>query len=90
MPYKEAIKLKAESGYLTPIQKSKYKVANWLAYNKSLRKRGKLSLYFPKGDLRSWFINDNSYIKGVDGRTAVYSSAYIGLFLFIIVYLVGV
>ena len=36
-----------------------------------------MSLYFPKGDLRSQFINDNSYNKGVAGRTAVYSSAYI-------------
>ena len=51
MPYKEAIKLKAESSSTTPIQKSEYKVVNWSVYNKSLKKRGKLSLYFPKGDL---------------------------------------
>ena len=49
MPYKEAIKLKTESGSTTAIQKFTYKVKNWTVYNKSLRNRGKLSLYFPKG-----------------------------------------
>ncbi len=77
MPYKEAIKLKAESGSNVPIQKPIYKVKNWTTYNKSLKNRGKLSLYFPKGDLRSQFINDNSYSKGVSGRASLYSSAYI-------------
>ena len=77
MPYKEAIKLKAALNSTTPIKKSKYKVKNWNVYNKSLKNRGKLSLYFPKGDLRSQFINDDSYRKGIAGRTAVYSSAYI-------------
>lgn len=77
MPYKEAIKLKAESGSNVPIQKPIYKVKNWTAYNKSLKNRGKLSLYFPKGDLRSQFINDNSYSKGVSGRAPLYTSAYI-------------
>jgi hypothetical protein len=77
MPYKEAIKQKAESNSTTLIQKSKYKVVNWSAYNKSLKNRGKLSLYFPKDNLRSQFINDDSYSKGISGRTAVYSSAYI-------------
>jgi hypothetical protein len=62
---------------VTPIQKSKYKVINWTDYNKSLKKRGKLSLLFPKGDLRSQFINDNSYSQGISGRTEPYSSAYI-------------
>lgn len=77
MPYKEAIKLKAASNSTKPIKKSKYKVINCSAYNKNLKNRGKLSLYFPKGDLRSQFINDKSYSKGVAGRTPVYSSAYI-------------
>ena len=77
MPYKEAIKLKEESNSTKPIQKPTYKVKNWTVYNKSLKNRGKLSLYFPKMDLRSQFINDNSYSKGVAGRSAVYSSAYI-------------
>lgn len=77
MPYKEAIRQKVESNSAAPIKKSKYKVANWNAYNKSLQKRGKLSLYFPKGDLRSQFINDDSYSKGTPGRTALYSGAYI-------------
>ena len=53
MPYKEAIRQKVESNSTVPIKKSKYKVMNWSAYNKSLQKHGKLSLYFPKGDLRS-------------------------------------
>lgn len=77
MPYKEAIKQKAESSSATPIKKSKYKVINCSAYNKSLKKRGKLSLYFPKGDLRSQFINDDSYSKGTPGRTALYYNPYI-------------
>lgn len=77
MPYKEAIKLKSKSNSTTPIQKPQYQVVNWPVYNRSLRNRGKLSLYFPKGDLRSQFINDNSYSKGTPGRTALYSSAYV-------------
>jgi len=77
MPYKEAIKQKAESASTTPIKKSQYKIVNWPVYNKRLINRGKLSLYFPKGDLRSQFINDNSYSKGTPGRTALYSSAYV-------------
>ena len=77
MPYKEAIRQKVESNSAAPIKKSKYKVTNWSAYNKSLHKRGKLSLYFPKGDLRSQFINDDSYSKGIAGRAELYSGAYI-------------
>lgn len=53
MPYKEAIKQKVESNSITAIKKLKYKVTNWGSYNKSLQNRGKLSLYFSKGDLRS-------------------------------------
>ena len=77
MPYKEALKLKVESNSTTPIKKTKYKVVNWTEYNKSLRNRGKLSLYFPKGDLRSQFINNDSYCKGIAGRAELYSGAYI-------------
>ncbi len=33
MPYKEAIKLKAELDSTRPIQKSTYKVKNWTVYN---------------------------------------------------------
>jgi hypothetical protein len=76
MPYKEALKLKVESNSTTPIKKTKYKVVNWTEYNQSLRSLGKLSLYFTKGDLRSQFINDDSYRKGIAGRTALYSGAY--------------
>ena len=77
MPHKEAIKQKAKSNSATPIKKSQYKVINCSAYNKSLKKLGKLSLYFPKGDLRSQFINDESYSKGVAGRTWAINPSWI-------------
>ena len=64
MPCKEAIKLRAESDSITPIEKSKYKVVNWDVYNKSLKNRRKLSLYFPKSNFGTQFINDASYSKG--------------------------
>jgi hypothetical protein len=32
-------------------------VTNCHEYNQSLKKRGKMSLYFPDGDLKSQFIN---------------------------------
>lgn len=63
MPYKEAIRQKVELNSAAPSKKSNYKVTNWSAYNKSLQKRVKLSLYFPKGDLMSQFINDDSYTE---------------------------
>jgi hypothetical protein len=63
------------------IKKSKYKIENWSAYNKSLQKRGKLSLYFLKVDLRSQFINDDIYNKGMSARAALYSGAYIIIWL---------
>ena len=46
MPNKE--KLKNPSA--NPRKKPKYKVTNWTNYNKILRKRVAISLYFPKGD----------------------------------------
>lgn len=48
MPYKE--KLKKPS--LKPRKKPQYKVVNWTDYNKSLKRRAELSLYFPSGVLR--------------------------------------
>jgi hypothetical protein len=73
MPYKP--KLKSQSS--KPRSKPKYKVINWTAYNKSLKKRGELSFYFPKGDLKALFINDTPYVRGLSGQQATYSNAYI-------------
>ena len=54
-------------------------MTNWTEYNKSLKKRGKLSLYLPIGDLKSHFINDSPYIKGVSGQESTYKQPYIEL-----------
>ena len=64
MPYKERLKHNKDRVR----KKASYKVLNWTAYNQSLKKRGQLSLYFPFGDLRSQFINEASYEKGLSGR----------------------
>jgi nitrogen fixation protein len=37
-----------------------------------LKKRGQLSLYFPKGDLKELLINPVSYQEGLSGRQAYY------------------
>lgn len=60
-------------------KKPSYKVMNWSEYNKSLKKRGQLSLYFPKGDLRDLFINEDSYQEGISGRQPYYQLVYIEL-----------
>ena len=73
MPYKEKLKKPSKN----PRSKTKYKVANNSEYNKSLKKRGKLSLYFPEGNLKSQFINEESYRQGVSGRENYYSKSYI-------------
>ena len=75
MPNKE--KLKNPSA--NPRTKAKYKVNNWTDYNKSLRKRGAISLYFPKGDVALQFVNRESYIPGFSGQQATYKPAYIEL-----------
>lgn len=75
MPYKQ--KLKNPSA--CPRPKPKYKVTNWTEYNKSLRKRGSLSLYFPPGDLALQFVNAECYIPGVSGQQATYKDGYIEL-----------
>lgn len=72
MPYKE--KLKNPSPH--PRKKPCYKVTNWSNYNKSLKKRGKLSLYFPSGDIKSQFINEEIYVSGVSGQQVTYMPAY--------------
>ena len=38
-----------------------------------------ISLYFPKEDIKSQFINDMPYIKGGSGRMATYLAPYIQL-----------
>jgi len=76
MPYKP--KLKSPS--TKPRSEPKYKVINWTEYNKSLKKRGELSFYFPKGDLKAMFINERPYVPGLSGQQATYSDAYIELF----------
>ena len=75
MPYKAKQHLKSKH----PRKKQRYKVMNWSSYNKSLKKRGALSLYFPGGNIRSQFINENPYVSGVSGRQKTYSPAYIEL-----------
>jgi len=75
MPYKE------KSNYEPTARRKKanYKVLNWSDYNKSLKKRGVISLYFPKGDLVSNFINDEPYVQGISGKQAIYKPAFIEL-----------
>jgi Universal stress protein family len=58
-------------------KKPTYRVANCHEYNQSLKKRGKISLYFPDGDLKSQFINASPYTRGVSGRTPSYRAPYI-------------
>ncbi|MEN3813491.1 IS5 family transposase, partial [Chromobacterium piscinae] len=79
MPYKE----RAKSGEPRKRAKPTYQVTNWTAYNQRLRKRGMITLYFPKEDLIAQFYNEHSYVEGVSGRVAQYSKAYAELmFLF--------
>ena len=73
MPYKERLKKNLDK----KPNKNKYKVLNNSEYNESLKKRGKISLYLPAGDLKEIFINENSYSYGVSGRSQYYSEEYI-------------
>ncbi len=73
MPFKERLK----SGKGRKRKKPTYKIKNWSDYNKSLKKRGEVSLYFPKGDIRAIFINDHPYEQGVSGRHETYRNPYI-------------
>lgn len=75
MPYKARLK----SGKERKRAKPSYRVTNHHEYNKSLKNRGKISLYFPDGDLKAQFINDAPYTIGVSGRSASYQAAYIEL-----------
>lgn len=84
MPYKERLKKNPEK----KPNKNKYKVINISEYNESLKKRGKISLYLPAGDLKEVFINENSYSYGVSGRSQYYSEEYI-IFIYTIYRLFG-
>lgn len=75
MPFKEKLKNLSAS----PRKRAQYKVINWTEYNRSLRKRGELSLYFPRGDLKSQFINESPYVEGISGRQETYKKPYIEL-----------
>lgn len=75
MPFKQKHKTPSTS----PRKKPQYKVKNWTEYNKSLKNRGDLSLYFPPGDLKTNFINDDPYIPGVSGQQSTYKPPYIEL-----------
>ena len=75
MPYKEKLK----NSSMKPRKKPDYKVTNWTDYNKSLKKRGELSLYFPPGDLKPQFITEHSYVPGISGRQAIYKQPYVEL-----------
>lgn len=79
MPYKERLK----SGEKRKRPKPGYKPKDWSAYNKSLQCRGRISLYFPKGDLRQLLVNEHPYVEGVSGRQETYSTAYVSI-LFIL------
>lgn len=84
MPFKERLK----SNNTPKRKKAQYKIINWSEYNKSLKKRGCLSLYLPYGDLRQQFINDDNYMIGISGQAKKYSRLYIEI-LFIFYKLLG-
>lgn len=75
MPYKQKLKTPSSN----PRKKPKYKVINWSEYNKSLKKRGELSLYFPHGDLKSHLINEECYVPGIPGQQPTYQKPYVEL-----------
>ncbi len=39
---------------VTPKYKTKYRVRNWAAYEKSLRRRGDITIWFAAAAVRSW------------------------------------
>jgi hypothetical protein len=75
MPYKAKLKSLSPN----PRKKARYRVVNWTEYNKSLKKRGELSLYFPRGDLQNQFINESPYVEGISGQQETYKKPYIEL-----------
>jgi hypothetical protein len=79
---------KLKSGEPRKRDKSKYKVKNWSEYNQSLKKRGMISLYFPRGDIKEQFINSEPYREGNSGQERTYLNPYIEL-LFTLYRLLG-
>lgn len=75
MPYKDKFK----NPTTNPRKKAKYKITNWTECNKSLRKRGAISLYFPTGDLEKMLINTDKYVAGYSGQQVTYKPVYIEL-----------
>lgn len=75
MPYKARLK----TGEPRKRPKPAYAVTNAHGYNESLKRRGRLSLYYPDGNLKALFINDTPYQKGVSGQSQTYSDAYLEL-----------
>ena len=73
MPYKENLKNPSSHSRTKP----KYKVTNWTEYNKSLGKRGAISLYFPTGDLEKLLVNTDTYVAGCSGQQVTYKPVYI-------------
>src|SRR5580765_8030189 len=74
MPYKARLR----DGEPRKRPKPTYAPQSWSAYQ-SLRKRGMLSLYLPKGELRSQLVNEQSYRAGQSGRESFYTPAYVAL-----------
>ncbi len=52
------------------MQKKSYRPSNWRDYNKSLVKRGSLTVWFDKNSIDSWYSQEQS---GERGRPEVYS-----------------
>ena len=75
MPYKARLK----QGQERKRSRLGYRVTNWREYNESLKKRGKISLYFPGGDFRAQFITASPYVRGVSGRLPLYTRPYVEL-----------
>ena len=73
MPFKERLK----SGEPRRRVKPTYAPKDWSAYNKGLRSRGMISLYFPKGNPLTTLVNLHPYVEGVSGRQETYSPAYV-------------
>ncbi|MFT4510870.1 hypothetical protein [Caballeronia sp. 15711] len=60
-------------------KKPTYRVTNCHEYNQSRKKRGKISIYFPDGDLLSQFIDASPYTRGVSERTSSYRTPCVEL-----------
>jgi hypothetical protein len=75
MPYKH----NQDQNRRHKIEKARYKVTNWLDYNKALRQRGDLTTWFAEEALAAW----HSAKTGACGRPQAYSDLAIETILFI-------